>query len=372
MFLSVFDGGRDNAIDPPRRRKPVGGGGGGGGARAPKWQGPLEGALAPLPQPLRPLAAPLLAFARSFWIALTGASYAAALPLLPADTAHALKLRSCAGPTGLAAKRVVGTGARIPFSDVREVKEAFGCTVNDVLVACVAGAVRAVQLARAPSGGEAALARVRALLPVSMRAEDVDPLASIGNEWTLLPVDLPARAADAESRLRQSILALDELKQSPELSVLHAVNKLGLAVLPRGVFAQTSFDTMDKFSVLLSNVAGPDRQLRFRGHAVDSLAFFATSLVGACFDVISYDGALQLAVLADPAVLGPDRSVAPLLAAFEAEMHALLAAARAPPRSRGDAAFDGRPWRRLAGFVAIVAGIAYGAAAAAVRRGPLT
>lgn len=355
MFLCLFDGGKANAVDPPRRRPT---------ARAPASAGardrtarrssPLEPALACLPRVLRaPMAVPL-GVARRFWIAVNGFAYAALLPALPGDSRTALKLPSCAGHPGLSGRRIAGTAARVPFEALHEVKEAFGCTVNDVLVACVAGAVRQY-LIEATGEREAQASRaergprlVRALLPANLRADGSDALRALGNEWTLLGVALPVEHATPDARLREAIRRCDELKLSPELAVTLALNKLGVTLLPARVFADTTFKTMDKFSVLLSNVAGPRAPVTLLGSAVPHLAFFATSLVSTCFDVLSYAGGVYFTVLADPAVL--PRGAEPLLRAVTDELDALVHAARAPARPPP---FDALAWRRLVALVAV-------------------
>lgn len=416
MFLCLFDGGKANAIDPPRRRvvhgkpsssaqaasQPSAAAAGrnssaaGAGAAPHAAASHYDAALVGLPPLLRALATPPLALARRFWIAASGCAYGLLAPALPADAATALKLPSCAGTPGLSARRIAGTSKPIPFALVQEIKAKFGCTVNDVMVACVAGAVRRYELEQSAAGGvhpgqpgpagprqesgktkvpaaapsasaaeQAAVARlrrVRCLLPANLRKEGVDPLSAIGNEWTLLSVSLPADKGTPEARLRESIRRCNELKESPELALMLLTNKVGVSVLPPRAFAETTFQTMDKFTVLLSNVAGPPKRVSLLGCAVPHLSFFATSLVSTCFDLLTYDNKLQLTVLADPSVL--PRGAAPLLRAFEEEVDALLGAARAPPKPPP---FDSLAWRRLAVMVVGVAATAACAAALSTR-----
>lgn len=112
---------------------------------------------------------------------------------------------------------------------------------------------------------------------------------------------------------------------------------------------------MDTFTVLLSSLAGPPTQLSVLGRAVPSLAFFASSMVSTCFDLLTYDGNVQLSLLADPSVL--PRGPAPLLRAFEDELDALVRAARAPP---APPPFDGLAWRRLGALLLLAAASAAG------------
>src|SRR3954465_10751991 len=95
----------------------------------------------------------------------------------------------------ISARRCLGC-ARLPLDELREVKRARGATVNDVLLAAVAGALRRVQLAR----GEEPVA-LKAMVPVSVREDGA--AADLGNRISFVFVELPCDEADPEVRFER-------------------------------------------------------------------------------------------------------------------------------------------------------------------------
>ena len=84
--------------------------------------------------------------------------------------------------------------ARRPLDELRAIKNAYGVTVNDVLLAAVAGALR-----RTPSAPRSARATSRRWCPVNVRADEGGEL---GNRITFMFVELPARSRIRSLRLR--------------------------------------------------------------------------------------------------------------------------------------------------------------------------
>jgi len=100
----------------------------------------------------------------------------AALAFMASDTPTRLKGR----PGGV--KRVAWNEP-LPLSDVKAVGKAMGCSVNDVLLACVAGSLRSYLVA---FGDEVEGAELRAMVPVNLRAPGAAP--SLGNKFGLVPL----------------------------------------------------------------------------------------------------------------------------------------------------------------------------------------
>jgi diacylglycerol O-acyltransferase len=82
------------------------------------------------------------------------------------------------------------------LDDVRTIRQAFGGTVNDVVLTAVAGGYRALLLAR---GDDADHAVVRSLVPTSTRAEGAHGV--LDNRVSALLLDLPVQVADPRERL---------------------------------------------------------------------------------------------------------------------------------------------------------------------------
>src|SRR5215217_4825016 len=98
--------------------------------------------------------------------------------------------------------------ARRPLSELRAIRKAHGVTVNDVLLAAVAGALRR----HAERAGERPQ-DLKAMVPVNVRAEDA---AELGNHITFMFVELPVTVDDPRVRLE---LVADETRARKESGV---------------------------------------------------------------------------------------------------------------------------------------------------------
>jgi WS/DGAT/MGAT family acyltransferase len=99
--------------------------------------------------------------------------------------------------------------AEAPFSRIRDVKNALGGTVNDVVLAAVAGGLQALLAAR----GEPTRGRVlRVMVPVSVRSRD--EATDVGNRVAPVFVDVPVGKMASTTRLRRITKATRALKES--------------------------------------------------------------------------------------------------------------------------------------------------------------
>ena len=88
--------------------------------------------------------------------------------------------------------------ADAPLADLRAVKDAFGGTVNDVVLAAVAGALRAWLHHR---GLRTAGLELQAGVPISVAPDDPDDVAP-GGRLIQVVVPLPVGVSDPVERLR--------------------------------------------------------------------------------------------------------------------------------------------------------------------------
>ena len=183
------------------------------------------------------------------------------------------------------------------LSDFKAVKNAFGGTVNDVVLAVVAGALRTWLHKR---GVRTEGMELRALVPVSVRVEDQRGQA--GNRLAAMRGPLPVWVADAVERLevvRGAMADLKESKQAIGAEVLSNVQNFA----PPTVLAQASrinFSTR-LFNLLVTNIPGPQFPLYIAGrkmHTVFPIAFLPKDHALA-IAIMSYDGHMNFGLLGD-------------------------------------------------------------------------
>ncbi|HEY6745360.1 MAG TPA: wax ester/triacylglycerol synthase family O-acyltransferase [Mycobacteriales bacterium] len=154
--------------------------------------------------------------------------------------------------------------ARTDLDDYKRVRKAHGGTVNDVVLATVAGALRSWLLSR----GEAVTAStsMRALVPVSVRTEDERGTA--GNRVSSYLVDLPVGEPDPVIRLSQVSYAMKGHKESGQSVGADALVALGGFAPPTlhslGARAANGF-TRRLFNLVVTNVPGPQFPLYAAG-----------------------------------------------------------------------------------------------------------
>jgi diacylglycerol O-acyltransferase / wax synthase len=109
----------------------------------------------------------------------------------------------------------------LSLDDAREVRAILGGTVNDVLLATVAGALRALLVAR----GDAVPDAIRVFVPVSVRSEAAR--GTYGNQVTLVLCPVPLGEPDPVTRLRRISGETRRLKADRQATGVLAFTHLG-------------------------------------------------------------------------------------------------------------------------------------------------
>lgn len=248
------------------------------------------------------------------------------LALMSADTRTSLKGR----PTG---NKVVAWTAPLPLAEVKTVSKALGCSVNDVLLACVAGAFRAHLLDQLDPRDDAQ-AGLRALVPVNLRHSSAARQgARLGNRFGLVPVLLPIGLSDPVQRVLEVQRRMNALKGGTLPAVSMAL--LGAAgLMPRFVQQQLLGHLAAKATAVMTNVPGPQKTLYLAGAALKQMMFWVPQSgdIGVGVSVLSYDGAVQFGLMTDKAVCTEPRAIS---AHFAAEFSALAHLLRASTAANG-------------------------------------
>ncbi len=213
---------------------------------------------------------------------------AAALALMDNDTPTSLKGR----PSG---SKVVAWNEPLPLADVKAVGRALGCSVNDVLLSCVAGAIRGYLLDR---GEELQHGELRAMVPVNLRPPG--KTKTLGNKFGLVPLLLPIGIEDPVERVLTVRSRMNELKES--YTAVLALAILGMAgLVPRMVQKQVLDLLASKATAVMTNVPGPQHALYMAGSRLRQMMFWVPQSgdIGVGVSVLSYDGGVQFGLVTD-------------------------------------------------------------------------
>jgi diacylglycerol O-acyltransferase / wax synthase len=144
-----------------------------------------------------------------------------------------------------------------PLEDLRAVKRAHGTTINDVMLAAVAGAMRAYQAKR---GEEPET--LKAMIPVSVR----DPSDALGNHISFVFAELPCAEPDPLSRLYRVHIAMSARKRDREPEGADLALKAAEHTPPPVQRALSRMIASPRtFNLVVSNIPGPAQQLYLRG-----------------------------------------------------------------------------------------------------------
>lgn len=245
--------------------------------------------------------------------ALTSSAIVAKLLLTPPDKDAVFK-----GKLG-SHKRVVWSEP-LNLEMVKKVGRAADATVNDVLVAAAAGALRRYTLEHAVDGP----LDIRAMVPVNLRGSAAPD--DLGNQFALVYLNLPLHLAKPLDRLCDVKRQMDVMKQSPEpMIVYELINMIGLVPGQLSDYATHFFS--GKASVVMTNVPGPRQPIYFAGHAVRRIQFWVpqSGRIGLGVSIISYCGEVTLGVMADEGLVSEPEA---LVAAFAAEFDEIATSAQ--------------------------------------------
>lgn len=213
---------------------------------------------------------------------------------------------------------------RAALDDVKGVKDALGGTVNDVVLAACAGALRTLLRSR----GEQPPDGFRAMVPVNVRGAG-EQLA-LGNKITSLFLELPVGIEDPAARYAAVVAASDALKSgsagkggSTIMDVVSLAPPVLHAVAARALFSPRLFN------VTITNVPGPQLPLYALGSHLREILplvpLFSDHAVGIA--IVSYEGRLAFGINADATAVGDLDVLVSGLEDALAELRALAAAA---------------------------------------------
>jgi diacylglycerol O-acyltransferase / wax synthase len=227
-------------------------------------------------------------------IAYQLASDAAALVLMPDDSPTRLK-----GKPGTTKK--VAWCQPIPLDEVKAVGKALNCSLNDVLLSCVAGAIGEYLRAL---GDDTTGQEIRAMVPVNLRP--LDQAHKLGNNFGLAPLVLPIGVENPIERVYEVRRRMGALKGS--MQPLLAFGMLALA----GTLIKPAQEAMlnlfsKKTTAVMTNVPGPKEKLKFCGSTLEQSLFWVpqSGSVGLGVSILSYGGGVQFGIISD-ATLCPD------------------------------------------------------------------
>lgn len=189
--------------------------------------------------------------------------------------------------------------ARADFARVKLVKDAAGCTVNDVVLATIAGGFRQYFLERGERLDEMA---VRSLVPVSVRT--AEQRGRLGNQVSAMFADLPVQLDDPLERLAAVTEQMQRLKSSGQAIGVGSLVSAAEFVPPTLITlaARVSIAVGQRmFNTVTTNIPGPQYPLYLLGSRLREMFPYIPIADGAriSIGIVSYAGSLAFAATGD-------------------------------------------------------------------------
>jgi WS/DGAT/MGAT family acyltransferase len=222
------------------------------------------------------------------------------------------------------------TWVRTELDDLKRIKNQVGGTVNDVVLAAVAGALGRFLRARGHSTSDLEL---RAMVPISVRADDQH--GALGNKVSAMMAPLPIWCEDPLERLELMTERMGDLKSSRQ-AVGASLLTEATDFAPPTIAAQAArLQSRQRFfNLVVTNVPGPQFALYLLGRELQDV-FPMVPLAenqGVCFGIMSYNGRVNFGITADYDAM-PELDA--LAADLEAEISGLTRAALDGERPTG-------------------------------------
>jgi diacylglycerol O-acyltransferase / wax synthase len=186
---------------------------------------------------------------------------------------------------------------RASLVDMKQIKNELGGTVNDVILASVAGALGRYLRARGHRTGGLEL---RAMVPVSVRTAEQH--GQLGNRVTSMMAPLPVWCEDPKRRMEIVQKSMGDLKQSKQAMGAALLTELADFAPPTVAGQAARLQARQRFfNLVVTNIPGPQFPLYLMGHRMERV-FPMVPLAknqGICVGIMSYDGQVNFGLIGD-------------------------------------------------------------------------
>ncbi|MGH7895202.1 MAG: WS/DGAT/MGAT family O-acyltransferase [Candidatus Binatia bacterium] len=189
----------------------------------------------------------------------------------------------------------------VPLHDLKGIKNRLGGTVNDAVLATIAGALRRYLESH---GANPDRVELKAMCPVNVRTEG-EHLA-LGNRISMMVAPLPVGIYDPLERYRQVRAAMTLIKASGESVRMTRILDL-VTLLPPPLQSAVGWMQVQSAPVntICTNVPGPPVALYTQGVRLETLVPLVPLAqgIGLAFAMLSYADTLTIGVTLDPALI---------------------------------------------------------------------
>lgn len=246
----------------------------------------------------------------------------------------------------LGVRKKVAWTQPLPLLEVKAISQALGCTVNDVLIGIMTGALHRYLL---DYGEDPSELEIRATIPVNLRP--LEHARDLGNHFGTVFLDLPIWESNPLARVYRVAENMHHLKNSKQATVsLGLLATVGMAPAAVQQVALELFAR--KATTVLTNVPGPRQSLYMAGTEIDQMMFWVpqSGSIGMGISILSYNDQVFCGVITDNKLVpDPKRLVENFATEFENLLHLVMMLGPDVDRSPEEAENHLQAWLEHAG-----------------------
>jgi diacylglycerol O-acyltransferase len=226
--------------------------------------------------------------------------------------------------------KAIAWSSPLSLPQVKSVSRSQGATVNDVLLAAVAGGVQ-----RYLEIHDAKAAEIQWLVPVNLKPFADNLPEELGNYFALVMLPMPLGIIDRRARIREMKTQMERIKHSDEALLTFGLQQ-AMSASPGQVQVFLTNFFANKTVGVLSNVPGPTELLRFAGSPVLQIVGFApcSGNEPIAATIFSYNNTVTIGFATDAGLI-PDPDVLVDLVAQETQAMQTLVTRRIPAEGTG-------------------------------------
>jgi WS/DGAT/MGAT family acyltransferase len=236
--------------------------------------------------------------------------------------------------------KYIAWGDAVAADRVRQVARAFGCSINAVLLSCLAGALGA-QLRSL--GTDPRKVEIRVLLPSPLRSAR-RASAHSGNHFGLVNLSLPLGITNPVARAWEVHRRIEALAGTRQALLMHLL--LGVVgLLPTELQTRALDMLAGKATAVITTLPGPPATRYLAGSRIDDIMFWVPQAgdIGIGISILSYDGRLRIGLMSDGTLLPQPRQV---LDRAQAEFARLLPLAQVMAEQQAAASLCSADWSK--------------------------
>lgn len=199
----------------------------------------------------------------------------------------------------------------VPMSTIKALRSKYDCSVNDVLMAALTGAMRRYAMEihgneLLQEGGEVEC-KSQIMMALPREIDESDPTSALCNKILFASTRLPIHEDTPEKRMAGTIQSFTDLKSKAFMSGAIGIQNFLASIAPQSVMNKAASEVWSKHTMMVTNVPSPSVPMRFPaqgGEVVKGVSLVICN-VEPQVSICTYNQNVYASIVADPA-LYPD------------------------------------------------------------------